>query len=155
MFVIKGTAEIKNVNLRIEAHGDSMVRTVDVKMVAPDVEAKRLDSAIADIDKYWEGEKLCLQETYPVTVQHTIENVTATLSVGKKKVTLKGGDVRKIKITPRHNGRCQVMLSVRCPEVSSEILLLHEWLKGEVQLEVVERQISLPNMEQGEEKASG
>jgi len=155
MFVIKSAAEIKNVNLRMEAHGDSMVPTVDVMLIAPDVEAKRLDSAIADIGKYWEGDTVCLQETYPVTVQHTIENVEAVLSVGKKKVTLKGADVRKIKITPRHGGRCQIKLSIRCPEVSSEIVLLHQWLKGEVQLEVVERQISLPNMDQGEEKASG
>lgn len=153
MFVISGAAEIKNVNLRMEAHGDDSVRAVDVKLIVADVEAKRLDSAIADIEEYWRGDRLLFQETYPVRVQHTIENVTATLTVGNKKITLTGADVRKVSITPRHSGRCQVELSIRCIEIGKEIIELHKWLKGTVELEIVERQLSLPDMEQ--ESADG
>jgi len=155
MFVIKSAAEIKNVNLRMEAHGDDLVRAVDVKLIVADVEAKRLDSAIADIEEYWHGDALILQETYPVKVQHTIENVAATMTVGKKTITMTGADIRKVSITPRHGGRCQVELSIRCIEIGNEIVELHKWLKGTVELEVVERQLTLPELEQGEEKASG
>jgi len=156
MFVIKSAAEIKNVNLRMEAHGDSLVRAVDIKMIVADVEAARLDSAIPEVGQFWHGEDPVLQEVYPLKVRHTIENVEAVLTVGKKAIKLKGADVRKVSITPRHSGRCEIELSIRCSEIGDGILdPLHKWLKGEVQLEVVERQISLPNMDQGEEKASG
>ncbi len=156
MFVIKSAAEIKNVNLRMEAHGDSLVRAVDVKVIIPDVEAARLDSAIPEIGQFWHGEDPVFQEVYPLKVRHTIENVEATLTVGRKVVTLTGADVRKVSITPRHSGRCEIELSIRAAEITDGVLdPLHKWLKGEVELEIVERQLSLSDMAQAEESADG
>lgn len=154
MFVIKGAAEIKNVNLRAEVHGDTLVRAVDIKLAVADVDAERLGSAIPGLmELFWDGEQPRAQEIYPLKVRHTIENVTATLSVGRKSVTLKGADVRKVHITPKFGARCEILLSIRCTEIGDGTIdPLHKWLKGTVELEIVERQLTLPEMEQAEGK---
>ena len=157
MFVIKGAAEIKNVNLRAEVHGDSLVRAIDVKLAITDVDAKRLDSAIPGLmEMFWEHEQPRVQEIYPLKVRHTIENVTATIGVGRKTVKLVGADVRKVHITPKFGHLCEMLLSIRCAEIGDGTIdPLHKWLKGTVDIEIVERQLTLPDMDQGEGKGEG
>jgi hypothetical protein len=154
MFVIKGAAEIKNINVRAEVHGDSLVRAIDVKLAITDVDAKQLGSAIPGLmELFWEGEQPRAQEIYPLKVRHTIENVTATISVGRKTVKLAGADVRKVHITPKFGHLCEMLLSIRCAEIGDGLLdPLHKWLKGTVEVEIVERQLRLAGMEQDEGK---
>lgn len=146
MFVINGTAELKSINLRAEAHGDEIVRAMDIKLLAVDVDAARLDSAIPDMDRLWDGDQPVLQEVYPVKVRHKLENMKVTMDELPKDFDC---TVDRIEITPKHAKRCDVLLTLKVSHVQDGFLdKLHAALRSQVTLDIVERQLELPEMEQ-------
>lgn len=149
MFVVKGQAEIKNVNMRAQVHGDELMRAIDVKLVMVDIDAKKMDSAVPGlVATFWRGQQPLLQEVYPLKVRHKIENVICKLKVGRKRVKLQEAVVKKISVTPRFGGRCEITLTVSCIIGDGVLDPLHKWLKGMVGIEIVEHQMELPAMEQ-------
>lgn len=158
MFVVKGQAEVKNINVRAEVHGDELMRAIDVKLVMADIEAKKMDSAVPGlVATFWKGQQPLLQEVYPLKIRHKIENVLCTLKVGRKTVKLGFKDkqgrlheavVKKISVTPQFGGRCQVTLTVSCLIGNGVLDPLHRWLKAVVNVNIVERQMELPAMNQ-------
>ncbi len=155
MFVIKGQAEVKNINVRAEAHGDELMRAIDVKLVMVDVDAQRIDSAVPGmVATFWKGKQPVLQEVYPLKIRHKIENAICTLKVGRKRIKLQDAVVKKISVTPQFGGRCQVTLTVACLIGDGVLDPLHNWLKGMVAIEIVERQMELPAMDQKQDAAA-
>lgn len=150
MFVIKGKAELKNINIRVQAHGDELVRAMDLKLAMEDADPARLDSAVSDLtDRFWNKDEPLVQEIYPLRVGHKLENCAVELSDGKVKVKLNGADVKKIEITPHHGRRVGMVYTVQAIEIQDGILdTLHKWLRGVITVDVVERQMELPDMEQ-------
>ncbi len=149
MFVVKGQAEIKNINVRAQVHGDEMVRAIDVKLVMVDIDAKKMDSAVPGlVATFWKGQQPMLQEVYPLKIRHKIENVICKLKVGRKRVKLQEAVVKKISVTPRFGGRCEITLTVSCVIGDRILDPLHKWLKGMVGIEIVEHQMELPAMDQ-------
>ena len=150
MFVIQGEAEIKNINVRAEVHGDELVRALDIRLAITDIDAKRLDSAIPGLrELFWKGEQPHLQELYPLKVRHKIENVSVSIKSGRRTVKLESADVLKVQVTPKFGGRCEMLLSVKVSRIGDGLLdPLHAWLKGLLTVDIAERQLTLPEMEQ-------
>jgi hypothetical protein len=153
MFVIEAKAELKEIKLKMDPDGDELHRTVVLKLLAQGVDAARLDTAVSEIDKYWTGDQPALQETYPIRIKHTICNVAVTLSDGgrSKPWELGACDICKVQITPKMDRICDVLMQVHTQDiqVAKGLLdVLHRWLKSEVKISMVERQLSLPEMEQ-------
>jgi hypothetical protein len=156
MFVIEGKAELKEIKLKMDPNGDQFRRTLVLKLLAQGIAADRLDSAISEIDKYWNKEQPALQETYPIRVSHKIENVAAVLSEidrpGPKSKAWELGavDVDKMQITPKMDNLCDILMELHTADISVAkglLDVLHGWLKGEIIISLVERQLSLPEME--------
>ncbi len=151
MFVIEAKAELKAVVLKMTPSGDDFTRTVELKLLAQDVEAARLSSAIPEVGAFWHGDELWLQEIYPLRVRHTVENVSVGLRSEAELIDLGACDVSKIEITPKFGGVCEVALTVKTLDTVDGLLdALHHWLKGEVTVSMVERQLSLPDMDQAD-----
>ena len=149
MFDIKGTAELKNINLRVEMNGDDFARAMDLLLVVDGVPADKLTSAIPNLrENFYEGDQPQLQEIYPLIVRHKIENIAATLKVDKDSVKLKAADVSKIEITPQPGGICQVRLTVQSSMYPLDCLAtLSLWLRHEIALTINERQLRAVGME--------
>ena len=157
MFVIEAKAELKEIKLKMDPNGDQFRRTLVLKLFAQGVAADRLDSAGGEIDKDWNKEQPALQETYPIRIAHKIENVAATLTEierpGPKAKAWELGavDVCKLQITPKMDNLCDILMELHTDDigVAKGLLdVLHGWLKGEIMVSLVERQLSLPEMEQ-------
>jgi len=148
MFVVKAKAEIKSMNCRMEFHGDDLVPAVTVRFAAADTDAATMESAIPGIaQKLWaKGGEPQLQECYPLRVRHKIENCTAKIRIGKKVIELKGCDVNRLDIVPLHGTRCQCIFNISAQGLVNP--LLHGALRSEVDIEIVERQLTLGEMEQ-------
>jgi hypothetical protein len=149
MFEIKGEAELKNINVRAEIHGEELVRAIDVKLVMTDVDAKLLNAAVPGLVKtFWDGEQPAFQELYPLKIRHKIENATAEIKVGKAQVQLLDVTMQKIEVTPLFGKRCQIAFTVRSQIGDGILDSLHAWLKGKVNIEIEERQMEIPGMAQ-------
>jgi hypothetical protein len=153
MFVIEAKAELKEIKLKVDPDGDKFQRTVVLKLLAQNVDASRLDTAVSEIEKYWTGDQPALQETYPIRIKHTIGNVAVILSDDSKSKPWELGacDVCKIQITPKMERVCDVLMEVQTEDIKVAhglLDVLHGWLKGELKLSMAERQLSLPEMEQ-------
>jgi len=142
MFDITAAAELKEIKLRMEVHGDQDVRAVHLKLYCLGVPAERLTSAVPDLrKKFYDKDQPILQEVYPLHVRHSIDNVEANLVVETTGISLVG-DVSKIQITPQPEGVCSVSMTLQVRLDADGVLdTLSHWLKSEVALKVFERQI--------------
>lgn len=147
MFDVKTTAELRNINLRVESHGDSMVRAMDIKLMLLDVPVSKLTSAIPDFEKrFYDGEQPILQEISPFQIQHKIENVETTID----KVKLTGADIKKgARCWHKPGFVCNLEVTVQASDFSdSALTALSKRIKDEIQCSIAERQTKLPGMEQ-------
>jgi hypothetical protein len=149
-FKVVGQAELKSINLRAEIHGEELVRAVDLKLAITECSAKELASLMPGFLKaFWNGDNPALQEVYPIKIRHSLENTDCTISVGKAKVFLPQADLKKINITPKFGGVCDVVMSVQASHIPDGILdPLHKWLRGEVHVEAIEKQSDVTMMAQ-------
>ena len=153
MLKIKGAAELKNINVRAEIHGEELVRAIDLKLVMVDADASKLETVVPGLmAKFWNGKQPTLQELYPLKVRHKIENADAVVRVGRKRVVLREVIVQKIAITPLFSGRCQIAFSMRCKIGDGVLDPLHKGLRGTVHITIEERQMELPAMDQKADK---
>jgi len=154
MLDIKTKGELKKINLRSEAHGDSMVRAMDIRFLAIDVEGEHLDALIPHYKALlYKNNEPVLQEVYPLKVRHKVLNASAKIKIGRKTITLAGCDIAKIKITPRAKGNCDIDLAIQTSDFTDGILDGLSRCLGEIlPLELIERQMVLDDMDQGEEK---
>lgn len=150
MFDIRATAELSNINIRAEIHGEVHVRAIDIKLVAVGVPAERLTSAIPDLrSRFYNGDQPILQEVFPLRVRHKLENIRCEVFNKDANILLDGCDVAKIEITPEPAGICKVKMTVQASEYADEVLdYLSRWLRDEVQVTLSERQLKLAEMEQ-------
>jgi hypothetical protein len=145
MLVLKGQAELRKINLRMEAHGDAMMRAFDLRFIAKDIDAERIDSLIPKYkDWLYEKEAPILQEIYPLVIRHKIQNVNVDITAFKQSINLVGCDVSKIKMTPRTGFRCDLDFTIQASEFTDGILdLLSRWQGDLMDIEIVERQLEL------------
>jgi len=154
MFEIKGETEIKDIRLRMEAHDDTLQRCMFLKVAIADTDAANLDSAVPDmLAAFFDHKEPRLQEIYPLKVAHHIDNCVVMLSTGKgatrKKIKLDGCDLSKISITPRYGGHAELGLTLKVvPLLDGVTDQLHKWLRGIVMMEIKEKQLDLPAMNQ-------
>lgn len=148
MFKVDGNAEVRNLNVRRQASGDEWVRAIDVKIMALAVPVGDISGAVPDIEKHFYGKSgdVLLAEIFPLKVRHKIENVEAVIGP----VTLKGADVAKIEVTPQPGKMANVLLSIQSSDFSDKDLaaLTKVYTAVETKLAIVERQASIPDMEQ-------
>jgi len=146
MFDVKCKAEIKNLNIRTENHGDEIVPAVDITMMLIGVPVDRISSACPDIAKrFYEGDQVAVGEVNPLTVGHKLENLHVT--IGGKKVA--GCDIKrgaKIMLLPAHLANVEVKVQVQ----HSDNLAGHvmDLLKDETDVTINERQLSMVEMNQ-------
>lgn len=148
MFDVKTKAELRHINLRAEAHGEDMVRAIDVKLMLINVPVDKLTSAIPDFEKrFYDGDTPILQEIVPFQIRHNIENVEAKIG----KVTLKGADIKKNSKCWHKPGKvCDIEIKVQSADFTDAALTtLSKQLKEEVTVEISERQGTIPGMDQG------
>lgn len=147
MYDIKTQAEVRNINVRAENHGDEHIPAIDLKLMLLDVPIDRVSSAIPDFGKrFYDGDQPILQEIVPFQVHHKIQNVE--VKVGS--VVLKGADIKKgAKYWHKPGKVCNVLITVQSSDYSDAALpALSKMLKEEVKVSIIERQISIPEMEQ-------
>ena len=152
MLEITTNAELKKINPRAEAHGDAMVRAMDLRFVAIDVDGKHLDALIPHYKTllYKNGEPV-LQEVYPLKVRHKVLNATVKIKAGRKSISLVGCDIAKIKVTPRAHGHCDIDLTVQsCDFVDGYLDPLSRCIGEMVSLQIEERQMTIDDMDQAE-----
>jgi hypothetical protein len=147
MFDVKTAAELRNINLRVESHGENMVRAMDIKLMLLDVPVSKLTSAIPDFEKrFYDGEQPILQEISPFQIQHKIENVEATIDNTK----LTGADIKKgARCWHKPGFVCNLEIIVQASDFNDAALTaLSKHIKEEVKCSITERQTKLPGMEQ-------
>ena len=146
MFDVKCGAEVRNLNIRTENHGDEIVPAVDIKMMLLGVPVDRITSACPNIAKrFYDGDLVAIGEVNPLTVQHKLENLI--VKIGEK--TLKGCDIKKgakIHLLPAMLANVEVTVQV---EHSGDLAVqVMNHLKGEIGVSVNERQLALAEMNQ-------
>lgn len=149
VFELKGQAEIKNINLRVEQHGDEMVRAMDLKLVIASTDATKLVAASDHMDTFFEKGEPKLQEFYPLAIPHKIENLGGTLKAGRKTIKILQCDAAKVKIKPLYGSKAEVRLTLKIsPMGDIDVVQLHSWLRAVVKIDLEERQLDLPAMDQ-------
>ncbi len=149
MFELNGEAEIKNINLRVEQHGDELVRAMDLKLIIASTDATKLVAASDHMDTFFEKGEPKLQEFYPLTIPHKIENLSGTLKAGRKTIKILQCDAAKVKIKPLFGSLAEVRLTLKIsPMGDLDIVQLHSWLRAVVKINLEERQADLPAMQQ-------
>jgi hypothetical protein len=144
MFDIKTSAEIKNVNIRMEVHGDEYVRAIDVKVRAADVPFDKIGDAVPSHDWLYDGDMPIMQEIYPLKVRHKIENMAANLEYAGDGFKLTGVDCAKIVVHPKPARLADVEFTIQGSKYPDGVLdLLSTWLREEVALTITERQAKL------------
>ena len=138
MFDFKCKAELRNINVRAEIHGDETVPAIDVKLLAIGVPVDKISSAIPDIAKhFYEKDKVVVGEVNPLTVQHKLENLTVKIH----KTEVKGVDVKKKMLVTLEPGKvCDVEMSVQIQHATKTAAALMPLLTEQVDFEISERQ---------------
>lgn len=146
MFDVKCQAEVKNLNVRTEVHGDEYVPAVDIKMMLLAVPVDRITSACPDIGKrFYQGDVVAVGEVNPLTVGHKLENLTVT--IGDK--VLKGCDIKKgMKINLLPEQKANVEIQVQTEHRDNLAVHVMELLRSEVAVKVSERQLDLVNVQE-------
>ena len=81
-------------------------------------------------------------------------NISAGKGSGKKKVKLDGCDLSKISITPRFGQHAELGLTLKIVPLQDGVAdQLHKWLRGIVMLQIEQKQLDLPGMDQKEPPA--
>ena len=144
MFDINTKAELRNINLRAETHGDEYARAIDVQLMLLQVPVDRITSALS-LERFYEGDQPVLQEVYPLCVKHKINNLAVTIG----KVKLNGADAKGIEVTPQPGKVCNVKITVQSSGFGKGVLdQLSEHLREECDVTIVERQMQAPGMDQ-------
>jgi hypothetical protein len=147
VFDVKTNAEVRNINVRAENHGDDHVPAIDVKLMLLDVPIAKISSAIPDFEqRFYDGDQPILQEIVPFQIQHKIENVEAKIG----RVVLKGADIKKgSKFWHKPSKVANVLITVQCSDFSeAAVPALMKMLKEEAKVEIIECQLKIPEMEQ-------
>ncbi len=151
MFVIKAEAELRNINCRAEAHGDEMVRAVDLKLIAVDADAAHLDSAINGfLGMYFDKDGNPLGgESFPLRVRHKLDAATVTINQGRTKVTFKDAVIKGIQLTPKTGKRTDATFVVQVSDYADGIMdKITHWQREIVKVHVEERQLQIPDLDQ-------
>jgi len=151
MFKIEAKAELRNINCRAEAHGDEMVRAIDLKLIAIDADASALDSAINGfINLYFDGEGNPQgAEAYPLRVRHKLDGATVTLKQGKQSAKFTDAVIKGIQLTPKTGRRTDATFVVQARDYSDGVMdIITKWQREVVEIQVEERQLDLPDMDQ-------
>lgn len=146
MFDVKCKAEVKNLNVRTEIHGDDNVPAYDVTLMLLGVPVDCITRACPDIGKrFYSGDQVAIGEVNPLTVQHKMENLT--VKIGER--TLNGCDIKKgakIMLLPEKVANVEVKVQV---EHRGDIVLdIMAVLRDEVIVSINERQLEIVGMEQ-------
>lgn len=138
---INTKAEIKNLNCRVEAHGDEYVPAVDVKMLLLSVPVNQLGAFCPDIgNRFYDGDLVAVGEINPFPVHHKIENVKAVIGG----VELNGADIKKgtkIRLLPERFAN--VELTVQGQHYDNVAVEVLGMLRAEVDVSINERQLKI------------
>ena len=144
MFEIKAEAELRNINSRAQANGDEWVRALDLKLIAIDAPADKLDGAINGfLSIYYDAQGNTLGgETYPLKVRHKLDAATVTLKSGRNSVTFNDVILKAIHLTPKTGKRVDCTFTVQAIDYADGILdKLTRWQRETVDVQVQQRQI--------------
>lgn len=150
MFDFKATAEVKNLNVRSEIHGDETVPAIDVKLMCMNVPVDKITSACVGIgDRFYDGNRVAVGEVNPLTVSHKLENLTVTLGDSDNAVTMKGVTIKKsMKINLQPDKVADVLLTIQTQHHDQLAIDIMGMLREEVPVQIGERQLKLAEMEQ-------
>lgn len=146
MFEVKANAEIKNLNCRVETHGDDLVPAIDVKLLLLGVPVDKISTLCPEIKKrFYNGPQVAVGEVNPLTVGHKVEN----LKVAIGDVVLNGADVKKgarIHLLPNH--LANVEATVQGEHHGDTAVALLKMLRTEALTTISERQLQVAGLEQ-------
>lgn len=153
MFQIKAEAELRNINNRAEAHGEEMVRAVDLKLIAIDAKADKLDGAINGfLSLYFDkkGEPLGA-EAFPLRVRHKIDRGRVVITHGRKKVAFPDVTLKGIQLTPKTGRKVDCTFTVQVSDYEDGVMdKITRWQREVVKVEVTQRQLDIDEMDQEE-----
>lgn len=117
MFEVKTKAEIKNLNVRRQTHGDEFVPADDIKLMLMSVPVEKITSACPEIKQrfYDDSNQVAVGEILPLVVKHELKNIDVTIGA----VKLKGVSIKKkmkINLLPDHRANVECQISV--PELT-------------------------------------
>ncbi len=138
MLDVNTQGEVRHINVRAEIHGDEIEPAFDVKLMLIDVPVSKITTLCAKLDRLYENDVVALGEVNPLTVQHKVENVQAT--IGDYSST--GCDIKKgakIQLLPGQIANVEVTLQFHSGNVEAVVPNLRETVK----VTISERQLSM------------
>lgn len=149
MLDIKAKAEIKNVNVRTEVHGDENVPAIDIKMMLIGVPVEKISTLCPYMGNrfYDEHGQVVIGEVNPLFVYHKVDNVAVELD-GRKITECDIKKKAKIQLLP--NKIANVELTVQTEHHDDLVLHVMACLKEQVDVTIIERQAdAIDEMDQG------
>jgi len=153
MFQLKAEAELRNINCRAEAHGEEMVRAIDLKLIAIDAKADKMDGAINGFLKmYYDSKGNPLgAEAFPLRIRHKIDRGRVTIQQGRKKVTFPDVTIKAIQLTPKSGKKVDCTFTVQVSDYDDGVMdKVTHWQREIVKVEVEQRQLDIDEVKQDE-----
>jgi hypothetical protein len=135
------TAQIKKLNLRLEAHGQDVVKACDVRTIIHCKDgAKVLDGLSIGQLSLWDSEGAAQLQELMMQCRHAIEDAAVEFSGGDTAAKLRG-KVDKIKVRALDDHRVELDVMVKINKISNTNVgkLFDLWLGGDCRVSVAEQ----------------